>query len=38
MSYKYRKIVIDLSRNKSIVIMIQDKGRGVAVMENRKIF
>ena len=29
--YKYRKIVNDLSRNKDIVIMKQDKGKGVVV-------
>ena len=29
--HKYRKIVNDLSRNKDIVIMKQDKGKGVVV-------
>ena len=33
---KYRKIVIDLSRNKDIVTMKQDKGRGVVVMNRGK--
>ena len=36
--YKYRKIVNDLSRNKDIVIMKQDKGRGVVVMNRGKYF
>ena len=35
---KYRKIVNDLSRNKNIVIMKQDKGRGVVVMGRGKYF
>ena len=33
---KYRKIVNDLSRNKDIVTMKQDKGRGVVVMNRGK--
>ena len=36
--YKYSKIVNDLSRNKDIVIMKQDKGRGVVVMNRGKYF
>ena len=36
--YKYRKIVNDLSRNKDIVIMKQDKRRGVVVMNRGKYF
>ena len=36
--YKYRKIVNDLSRNKDIVIMKKDKGRGVVVMKRGKSF
>ena len=36
--YNYRKIVNDLSRNKNIVIMKQDKGRGVVVMDKAKYF
>ena len=38
MPYRYRKIVNDLSRNKDIVIMKQDKGRGVVVMNRGKYF
>ena len=34
--YKYKKIVNDLSRNKNIVIMKQDKGRGVVVVDRGK--
>ena len=30
--YKYRKIVDDLSKNQAIVILKQDKGRGVVIM------
>ena len=37
-SYKYGKILNDLSRNKNIVIMKQDKGRGVVVMDRGKYF
>ena len=36
--YKYRKTVNDLSRNKDIVIMKQDKRRGVVVMNRGKYF
>ena len=36
--YKYRKIVNDLSRNKNIVIMKQDKRKGVVVMDRGKYF
>ena len=37
-SCKYRKIVHDLSWNKNIMIMKQDKGRGVLVMGRGKYF
>ena len=36
--YKYRKISNDLSRNKDIVIIKHDKGRGVVVMNREKYF
>ena len=36
--YKYRKIVNDLSRNKDVVIMKQDKRKGVVVMNRGKYF
>ena len=36
--YKYRKLVNDLSRIKDIVIVKQDKGRGVVVMNRGKYF
>ena len=37
-SYKYRKTVNDLLRNKDIVIMKQEKERGVVVMNRGKYF
>ena len=37
-AYKYRKIVNDSSRNKDIVIMKQDKRRGVVIMNRGKYF
>ena len=37
-SYKYRKIVNELSGNKDIVIMKQGKGRGVVVIDRGKYF
>ena len=33
-SSKHRKIVLELSQNENIVILMQDKGRGVVVMDN----
>ena len=36
MPYKYRKIVNDMSSNKNIVIMKQDKVRGVVAMDRGK--
>ena len=36
--YKYRKIVNELSGNKDIVIIKQDKGRGVVVIDRGKYF
>ena len=35
---KYRKIVDNLPRNKNIVIMKQDNGRGVVVLDRGKCF
>ena len=34
--YRHRKIVLELSKNKNIVILKQDKGRGVVVMDKHK--
>ena len=34
--YKHRKIVLELSKNENIVILKQDKGRRVAVMDKHK--
>ena len=34
--YEYRKIVKDLSSNSSIIILQQDKGRGIVKMDRRK--
>ena len=34
--YEYRRTVENLSKNESIVIMNQDKGRGVVIMDKRK--
>ena len=34
--YEYRRILENLSKNDSILIMKQDKGRGVAVMDKHK--
>ena len=35
-SYKYQRIVKDLSNNKGIRILTQDKGRGVVIMDSSK--
>ena len=34
--YEYRRILENLSKNDSTVIMRQDKGRGVAIMDKHK--
>ena len=34
--YKHRKIVLELSKNENIVILKQDKGRGVVVIGKHK--
>ena len=34
--YKHRKIVLELSKNENILILKQDKGRGVVVMDKHK--
>ena len=34
--YRHRKIILELSKNKNIVILKQDKGRGVFVMDKHK--
>ena len=34
--YRHRKIVLELSKNKDIVVLKQDKGRGVVVMDKHK--
>ena len=36
--YKHREITRNLSNNKNIVIMKQDKGRGVVIMDRNKYF
>ena len=36
--YKHREIIRNLSNNKNIVIMKQDKGRGVVIMDINKYF
>ena len=36
MPYKYQKIVKDLANNKDIRILIQDKGKGVVIMDSSK--
>ena len=36
MPYEYRRIIENLSKNNSIVIMKQDKGRGVVIMDKHK--
>ena len=33
--YKHRKIVLELSKNENILILKQDKGRGVVVMDKQ---
>ena len=35
--HRYREIVTNLSRNKNIMIMKQDKGRGVVDMDRENI-
>ena len=35
--YKYKKVIDNLSKNKNIVILKQDKGRGVVILDIRKI-
>ena len=34
--YKYKQIITNLSKNRDIVIMKQDKGKGVVIMDKRK--
>ena len=34
--YRHRKIVLELSKNKKIVILKQDKGRGIVMMDKHK--
>ena len=34
--YKYKKVIDNLSKNKSIVILKQDKGRGVVILDTTK--
>ena len=36
--YKHRETIRNLSNNKNIVIMKQDKGRGVVIMDRNKYF
>ena len=36
MPYEYRRIVENLSKNDSIAIIKQDKGRGVVIMDKHK--
>ena len=35
-SYKYKKVIDNLSKNKNIVILKQDKGRGVVILDTTK--
>ena len=34
--YKYKKVIDNLSKNKNIVILKQDKGRGVVILDTTK--
>ena len=34
--YKYKKVINDLSKNENIVILKQDKGRGVVILDRTK--
>ena len=34
--YKYKKVIDNLSKNKNILVLKQDKGRGVAILDTTK--
>ena len=34
--YRHRKIILELSKNENIIILKQDKGRGIVVMDKHK--